>query len=69
MDSPPQIVEAPVMEFRWVAGLTLWTMLSGPILSQPAPQRPSALAARPVLMSPKPMPILTPANAFSQVRH
>jgi hypothetical protein len=28
------------MEFRWVAVLTLWTMLSGPILSQPAPPRP-----------------------------
>jgi hypothetical protein len=30
------------MEFRWVAVLTLWTMLSGPILSQPAPPRPPA---------------------------
>ena len=57
------------MEFRWVAGLTLWTMLSGPILSQPAPQRPSALATRPAVKAPKPMPILTPANAFSQARH
>jgi hypothetical protein len=57
------------MEFRWVAGLTLWTMLSGPILSQPAPQRPSALAARPAVKAQKPLPILTPANAFSQARH
>ncbi len=29
------------MEFRWVAALTLWTMLSGPILSQPAAPRPA----------------------------
>lgn len=27
------------MEFRWVAALALWTMLSGPILSQPSPPR------------------------------
>jgi len=27
------------MEFRWVAALTLWTMLSGPILSQPTPPK------------------------------
>jgi hypothetical protein len=27
------------MEFRWVAALALWTMLSGPILSQPTPPR------------------------------
>jgi hypothetical protein len=43
------------MEFRWVAALTLWTMLSGPILSQPAPPRPAALA-RPVLIPPSAKP-------------
>jgi len=26
------------MEFRWIAVLALWTLLSGPILSQPSPQ-------------------------------
>ena len=31
--------EAP-MEFRWVAVLSLWTLLSGPILTQPAHQPP-----------------------------
>jgi len=56
------------MEFRWVAGLTLWTMLSGPILSQPSPPRPAVALARPAVTSPKPLPILTPANAFSQAR-
>jgi hypothetical protein len=30
-------VEAP-MEFRWIAVLALWTLLSGPILTQPSPQ-------------------------------
>ena len=52
------------MEFRWVAGLTLWTMLSGPILSQPSNPRPAVSAARPVL-SPTPLPVMTPVNAFS----
>lgn len=57
------------MEFRWVAGLTLWTMLSGPILSQPSPAaRPPVALARPAVAAPKPMPILTPANAFGQTR-
>lgn len=37
------------MEFRWVAALTLWTMLSGPILSQPAPPKPA----------PAPVPVST----------
>jgi hypothetical protein len=54
------------MEFRWVAGLTLWTMLSGPILSQPSPAaRPPVTLARPVVAAPKPMPVITPANAVS----
>jgi hypothetical protein len=26
------------MEFRWIAVLALWTLLSGPILTQPSPQ-------------------------------
>jgi len=30
------------MEFRWVAALSLWTMLSGPVLTQPAHQPPAA---------------------------
>jgi len=34
------------MEFRWVAALTLWTMLSGPILSQPPPPRVAPPAPR-----------------------
>jgi hypothetical protein len=54
------------MEFRWVAGLTLWTMLSGPILSQPSPAaRPPVALARPAVAAPKPLPTATPANAFS----
>jgi hypothetical protein len=28
------------MEFRWVAVLSLWTLLSGPILTQPSHQPP-----------------------------
>jgi hypothetical protein len=57
------------MEFRWVAALALWTMLSGPILSQPAPSRPAALA-RPVLTSPiKPSPEVTvPARQARRCR-
>ena len=38
------------MEFRWIAAITLWTMLSGPVLvhwSSVIP-RPSAEPARPV---------------------
>jgi len=54
------------MEFRWVAGLTLWTMLSGPILSQPSPPRPGVALARPPLPTPKPLTAATPANAVSQ---
>ena len=30
------------MEFRWIAVLALWTLLSGPILSQPSPQAVTA---------------------------
>ena len=33
----PDAVEAS-MEFRWIAVLALWTLLSGPILTQPSPQ-------------------------------
>ena len=33
----PDAVEA-FMEFRWIAVLALWTLLSGPILTQPSPQ-------------------------------
>ena len=56
------------MEFRWVAGLTLWTMLSGPILSQPSPPRPAVVLARPAVTPAKPLPIAAPANAFSRAR-
>jgi hypothetical protein len=34
------------MEFRWVAVLTLWTMLSGPILSQPSPPKAAPSSVR-----------------------
>jgi hypothetical protein len=37
------------MEFRWVAGIALWTFLSGPIFSGPivqsAPKQPPAKTA------------------------
>jgi hypothetical protein len=46
------------MQFRWVASITLWTFLSGPILAPPrppsgpqsaakvaAPEKPAALSA------------------------
>jgi hypothetical protein len=56
------------MEFRWVAGLTLWTMLSGPILSQPSQPRAAAVTARPVAGAPAPVPVVTPANTFPQHR-
>jgi hypothetical protein len=56
------------MEFRWVAGLTLWTMLSGPILSQPSPPRPTLAAASLSIALPKPMPIVTPVKPFSRTR-
>jgi hypothetical protein len=32
------------MQFRWVAILTMWTMLVGPILAPPGPPRVSAHA-------------------------
>jgi hypothetical protein len=58
------------MEFRWVAALTLWTMLSGPILSQPSPPRPALSAApRFVFTSPKAPTSPAPANALSPLRH
>lgn len=51
------------MEFRWVAVLALWTMLSGPILSQPSPPRPAyALAARPIVSGARPVTVSVPAN-------
>jgi hypothetical protein len=56
------------MEFRWVAGLTLWTMLSGPILSQPSPQRPAAAQARAVLTVPKTSTNVAPTKPFSPGR-
>jgi hypothetical protein len=56
------------MEFRWVAGLTLWTMLSGPILSQPSPQRPSGAMAHPTMAAPKPLPAATPKHAPTPAR-
>jgi hypothetical protein len=37
------------MEFRWVAAITLWTMLSGPVFAAQAaaapPQGPAVVAA------------------------
>ena len=56
------------MEFRWVAGLTLWTMLSGPILSQPSPPRPTGVVAAPIVAPSKPVPPVTPVNAVSRLR-
>jgi hypothetical protein len=57
------------MEFRWVAALTLWTMLSGPILSQPSPPRPTLSAApRPVVAPARPLSVVTPTNAVSHIR-
>jgi hypothetical protein len=29
----------PAMEFRWVAFIALWTILSGPVFAPPAPSR------------------------------
>jgi hypothetical protein len=51
------------MEFRWVAGLTLWTMLSGPIMSQPAPPKPAPLQVP--IGKAKPVP---PAQAHPAAR-
>lgn len=53
------------MEFRWVAGLTLWTMLSGPILSQPAPPRTNVVLARPAIAKPKSGTTWTPISSLS----
>jgi hypothetical protein len=36
------------MEFRWVAFITLWTMLSGPVLARPVAQRERGATAAPV---------------------
>jgi hypothetical protein len=69
MDDPPPNVEVPVMEFRWVAGLTLWTMLSGPILSQPSPPRPTVVAAQPVFAPANPATVLSSPQAVSYHRH
>jgi hypothetical protein len=37
------------MEFRWLAAITLWTVLVGPIVGPPArsPDRASASSAKP----------------------
>jgi hypothetical protein len=44
------------MEFRWVAAITLWTMLSGPVFalqpSRPAPPRQPVGAASAAQASP-----------------
>jgi len=63
------------MEFRWVAGITLWTMLSGPVFihwaeavtrpgqatSSPAARRAPAIPApaRPAATPEKPVTFLT----------
>jgi hypothetical protein len=41
--------EEEVMDFRWVVGITLWTMFIGPVIGppQPAPTKPTAVAATP----------------------
>jgi hypothetical protein len=33
----PLDVEEIAMQFRWVIPITLWTMLSGPVLARPKP--------------------------------
>jgi hypothetical protein len=33
----PLAVEEIAMQFRWVIPITLWTMLSGPVLARPKP--------------------------------
>lgn len=43
------------MQFRWVVGLTLWTMLIGPILGPPMPRSGDSAAARPTAVK-KPLP-------------
>jgi hypothetical protein len=30
----------PIMEFRWIIFLVLWTILTGPVLAQPIAQTP-----------------------------
>jgi hypothetical protein len=52
------------MDFRWVAAITLWTLLSGPVLSTrsvpaSAPRTKPATAAQPV--QPRVSPV-TPAR-------
>jgi hypothetical protein len=35
------------MDFRWLIFLTLWTMLSGPVLARPIIAQESAATAKP----------------------
>src|SRR5262249_42748202 len=37
--------ELPAMEFRWVAAIALWTILSGPVFAPPAPSRARGVTA------------------------
>src|SRR5262245_61172267 len=37
--------ELPAMEFRWVAIIALWTILSGPVFAPPAPSRARGMTA------------------------
>jgi hypothetical protein len=45
------------MQFRWVIGITLWTVLIGPVLGPPLPRSSDNAAARPPSVS-KPVPHL-----------
>jgi len=58
------------MEFRWVAAMTLWTMLSGPVLVQLAAYSPFATrpAARVAAPSRAPAQFPTPTWAPAHIR-
>ena len=49
--SAAEALKGPVMEFRWIAALTLWTLLVGPMLDVPvgaikARSQPAKMRAR-----------------------
>lgn len=52
------------MEFRWVAAITLWTVLAGPILAPPAP---SSSLRDPVLDAAPVRPVVNTDAAASQL--
>jgi hypothetical protein len=48
------------MEFRWVAIITLWTMLTGPIFVAPPASPRAARQQTAVVAAPAPAPPTTP---------